>query len=165
MSGDLSGLFGGSVFDPSAVEPQEDYKVLPAGKYKVLVEEAEIKATKAGTGKYVKLKLKVLDGEAKNRVLYDQINIDNPNQQCVDIGWRCLSALCRSVKITALEDSAQLVNKVAIACVKVKGDQNEVRTYEPVDVATAPGEPARPPAPTLVPPLPAQSGSKPPWAR
>jgi hypothetical protein len=174
MSGDLSGLFGGAVFDPSAVEPQEDFKVLPAGKYKVLVEESEIKGTKAGTGKYLKLKLKVLDGEAKGRVMFDQVNIDNPNQQCVEIGWRCLSALCRAVGITALSDSAQLVNKVALACVKVKGDQNEVRTYEPAGGSDVhieppskaqmrPSQESQPPAPTA--PAHVVSGVKLPWAR
>lgn len=129
---DLTSVFGGYEFDSSAVEPQQDYQVLPPGKYQVLIEEAEQKDTKAGTGKYIKLKLQVTEGPSKGRVLFDQINIVNPSQQCVEIGLRCLSALCRAVGIVRLRDEVELVNKVAIACVKVKTDQNEIRTYEPV---------------------------------
>lgn len=127
-SGDISSLYGVG-FDASQVEPQADYEALPPGKYMVLVEKAEVKDTKAGDGKYIKLQLAVLDGEFKGRRLFDNINIVNPNSQCVEIGARSLSALCRAIGVMYLEDCSQFLNKSCIASVKVKADANEVRTY------------------------------------
>ncbi len=157
QQGDLVIVFGTS-FDANAVEPQTDFQVIPAGKYPVMVEEAELRTTKAGNGKYVKLRMKVLDGEYKGMPLYDQINIANPSEKCVEIGIRCLSALCRAASIVALNDTAELVNKVVIACVKVKNDQNEIRTYE---AAVANTQPA-PPAPLPTTPLPSTPPVAPP---
>lgn len=163
---DLTSIFGGFEFDSSQVEPQGDFQVLPPGNYTVLVEEAEQKDTKAGTGKYIKLKLQVTDGPSKGRVLFDQINIVNPSQQCVEIGLRCLSALCRAVGIVRLRDETELINKVAVACVKVKDNQNEVRTYEPVGgVQKAANVPAAPPASVAPAAAPSAPAGKPPWMR
>ena len=51
-AGDLSAFFGqqGGAFDTHSVQPQEDLQYLPPGDYPVLVDKAEIKATKAGKG-------------------------------------------------------------------------------------------------------------------
>lgn len=186
MSGDLSFLFGQAPFDPNTVEPQTDYEVLPPGKYPVLIGSAAVQATKAGTGSYIKLDMVVMDGPMKGRHVFDRINIVNQNQQAVEIAMRSLSALCRAIGLMALGDTSQLVNKACIACVKVKGEQNEVRTYEPLTPAAAPGVPQQPMQPTYMPPQapvyappapqyapPAQpqappqqtGGQKPPWQR
>jgi hypothetical protein len=125
---DLQQIFGGG-FDTNSVEPQEDFEVLPPGKYPVLIEKAEVKQTKVGTGNYLALKLSILDGPGKNRKLFDNINIANPSTQCVEIGLRCLAALGQAIGLTAISDTAQLVNKTCVAHVKVKGNCNEIRTY------------------------------------
>lgn len=140
MNNDLAAIFGGIAFEPATIEPQTDFPVLPPGKYPVLIEEAEVRQTKKGDGHYIRLVMKVLDdGLYKGRKVFDQINIQNPSTQCVEIGLRTLSALGRALGLQAITDSAQLVNQVVIAHVKVKDDQNNVRTYS----ATA-GNPSAP---------------------
>lgn len=129
MNNDLQALFGGVSFNPAEVEPQADFEVLPPGKYPVLIENAEVKQTKSGTGHYVELTLKILDGPAKNRKLWDRINLQNPNAQCEEIGRSHLSALGRAMGLVSITDTAQLIGGVVIAHVKVKDDQNNVRTY------------------------------------
>lgn len=130
MNGDLGFVFGEG-FDPNSYEPQEDFTVLVPGKYPVMIETAEVKPTKAGSGHYLELQMKIVEGPCTNRKLWDRINIDNPNAKCVEIGCRVLSALARSVGLPAVQDTSQLVDKCCIASVKVKDNQNEVRTYLP----------------------------------
>jgi hypothetical protein len=134
--GDLQSIFGGHVFDPSTVEPQGDFEVLPPCKPAAIIEQAEIKETKKGTGHYVKLRLSILDGPHKNRKLFDQINIDNPSQQCVNIGMRVFSALARAIGLAAVTDTSQLLNQVVVPHVVVENDsvygqRNAIRTYSP----------------------------------
>ncbi|MFA5186718.1 MAG: DUF669 domain-containing protein [Patescibacteria group bacterium] len=174
-NGDLFNLFGQNAFDPTAVEPQSDFEVIPPSKVPVLVESAEVKATKAGTGYFLKLTLSIIDGPYKGRKLFDNINLQNPSAQCVEIGLRQLSALGQAIGVQAISDSSQLVNKTCIAHVKVKDDQNYVRTYSstaaavnaPQQPPSAPAQAQGAPAGQQVNPAPAPQPTqqKPPWAR
>ena len=174
MSTDLSTIFGGNPFVPEHHEPNRDYEPIPPGKYPVLIESAELKDTKSGTGVYLKLAMVVIEGPHKNRKLWDNVNLANLNQECVEIGRRHLADLCRAVEIVALRHEGELVGKVALAHVKVQGDQNQIRTYSssgpsstPVQHesmnpahATAKYSPVAPPQPAPVTPL-----SQPVWMR
>lgn len=162
MNNDLAALFGGVAFDPSSVEPAEDFVVLPPGEYPCLIESAEVKQTKAGTGYGLQLTLLVLDGPNKNRKLFPWINLQNPNQTCEEIGRREFAALCEAVGFSAV-DTTQLINRVIVAHVKVKDDRNNVRTYSsPTEAQPQAGDavtPTRPrnpePAPIVATPTPA----------
>lgn len=155
---DLADLLGGG-FDTHSVEPQQDFDVIPPGKYPVMIEKAEIKLTKSQNGHYLELTLLVLDGPCKNRKVWDRINIQNPNQQAQDIALSQLAALGQALGLAAIGDTAQLLNQAVIASVKVKNEQNEVRTYHPLTPAGAPGipqVPAPPPPQYAPPPAPTQ---------
>lgn len=191
MNGDLAQIFGGG-FDSNSVEPQGDFEVMPPGKYPVLIEAAEVKQTKAGTGVYLKLTFSVLDGKYKNCKLFENINIQNPNQQCVEIGLRTLAALGLAISVANISDTSQLLNKTCLASVKVAKDQagneqNQIRTFAslagyewvnqpaqqsnvgvmPFTQYTPPSAQRKPPQAQQVPPtLPQANGaSKPPWMR
>ena len=129
MSGNLDG------FNAANVEPQQAFTPIPAGDYQVIITESELKTTKAGTGQYLKLKLQVLNGQHQNRVLFDNVNIKNPNETCQQIGQGTLSSICRAVNVLTPKDSAELHNKPLTAVVKVGTDQNnnpnnEVKGYK-----------------------------------
>ena len=135
--GNLTALFGGIPFDPNAYEPSKGFEVLPPGKYTCLIEGAELKDTKAGTGKYIKVTLSVLgEGDHKNRKLFDNINIFNPSEDCQRMGIAQLSSLGRAAECYPVNDTVDLVGKIVVAVVKVKKredtgeDANTVRTYE-----------------------------------
>jgi hypothetical protein len=185
---DVQQFLGGG-FDTHSVEPQTDFAVIPPGKYPVVVEKAVVKATKTNTGHYLELTLSILDGPFKNRKVWDRINIQNPSSQCVEIGLRSLAALGQAIGLASISDTDQLVNQICVAHVKVKDEQNEVRTYSALIPAAAPGIPQAPatfaaaasanqappppqqyvaPQPPATPYPPAgqsSSGIKPPWAR
>jgi len=125
---DISEIFG-SDFDHNEYEPTSDFAVIPPGKYKVQIVEASVQQTKSGNGHYIKLQMKVIEGEYKGVVLFDNLNIDNPSTQAVEIAKRTLSAICKALHIERCKDTAQLQDGVMIAHVKVKDEQNRIRTY------------------------------------
>lgn len=126
--GDLRSIFGVE-FDPFSIKPQKDFEVIPPGEHLCLIDRAEVKITKKGDGHYIELEMTIQGEEYKNRKLWDRINIDNPNSECVRIGLEHLAALGQAIRINELSDSAQLVGHPVIAHVKVRNEQNEIRTY------------------------------------
>lgn len=163
--------FFGEGFDTESVPPAEDFVALPPGKYIVGIDKAEVKTTKAGNGHYLEVVETVLDGPCKNRKLWDRINIDNPNQQCVEIGLRSLAALGLAIGLTRISASEQLIGQVCVAHVRVKDEQNDIRTYSKVENFPISGTcaPALPPPVQASGPLTTVPSPnvvvKPPWSR
>ena len=166
MSKDISDALGGD-FDPSAIE-QRTHEVLPPGWYACEVDAASVRDTKAGTGKYLKLELTVLDEPHAGRKLFGNINLANPNPQAVEIGQRDLAALAVACGISALKDSAELLQKQIGVKVKAKRDnpdENDVcgfRALSDKPAAAAPANATAKPAPKAAP---AAGPAKRPWER
>lgn len=147
-------------FDAREVEPSVGFEPIPAGKYPVIIVESETKPTKSGTGDYLELKLQIQGGQFDGRLLFDRLNLNNPNEKAVQIARASLSAICRAVGVLTPHDSSELHNKTLIAIVKLRkredtGDMsNEVKGYE----AYGKSAPAKPTA--------VAAGGKPadPWA-
>ena len=154
---DLTQFFGGQGFDPSTVEPD----IIPPGDYTIIIAGACIKETKNNNGHFIELQLQVLDeGKFKGKVLWDRLNFDNPNEQAVAIAKRSLGALLVAAGIGDFRDTDMLLQKVVIACVKVKdGIDNSIRTYKttgqtqsaPTAVPVAPAAPLAPVAASVAP--------------
>lgn len=145
----------GHTFDATAVEPNQPFEVIPAGKYKVQIVASEIRATKNGEGQYLWMELEIIDGEYQGRKLWDRLNLWNNNQQAVDIAQRTLSAICHAVGELHVSDTETLHFKPMITTVRVKpadgqySASNELRGYEAVAGGPAPAQPAaRAPAAT-----------------
>lgn len=146
----------GRTFNSDEVEPNQGFEVLPKGKYVAAIVASEMKATKKGDGKYLELKMEILEGEYKKRILFDRLNLDNPNQQAVNIANGTLSAICKATGVLIVSDSAQLHNLPMLVDVRCKKDKesdeirNEVKGYEKRGTSTQSTSPA--------------SGGKMPWA-
>lgn len=130
-------------FNSSTVEPQQSFDPIPKGWYDLMIEEVELKPTKAGTGSYLSLRLKVQEGEFANRVVFDMITYSNPSQQAVEIGHRKLSALCRALGIVELTSTDILENRIVAGKVGIRIDktgeydpQNDVREYKAAGAPT-----------------------------
>lgn len=130
-------------FDANEVDPAVGFEPLPAGKYKAVITESEMKATKSGTGQYLELKMQVIEGPHANRMLFDRLNLTNPSQQAVEIARSTLSAICHAVGVLKPTDSYQLHDKpllVKVVCRKREDNgemSNEVKGYEKVGAAAA----------------------------
>ena len=87
----------------------QEYGVLPAGEYSVKVKSCEPKATKKGDGKYLKLAYEVTGPTHIGRIIFSNLNIQNPNPKAEEIGRRELGDLLRAINLQSLEDTDQLI--------------------------------------------------------
>ena len=147
-------------FNAETVQPDAGFDPVPAGDYPVVVTDSEMKPTKAGTGHYLQLTLQVIDGQAKGRLIWYRLNIQNPNATAQEIGLRQLSALCHAVGKLQVQDSTELHGIPFVARVIVRedpnyGPSNEVKSVKGFNQQPAPQptqQPAPQPAATTTPP-------------
>jgi hypothetical protein len=143
-------------FNANEVDPAAGFEAIPAGKYLAMITESEMKPTKNGQGSYLQLTFTVLEGQYKNRVLWDRLNLVNPNDTAVKIARGELSAVCRAVGVMTPKDSCELHNIPLVITVKVRKREdtgelaNEIKGYEPKSAAA--GKPQQAPANSTTPP-------------
>ena len=126
-----------------------DFKPLPAGWYDVYVDGVpELKETKkkrdgiSQRGLFMSICFKVMSPENNGRLIFGNINLDNDNQVCVDIGKRELAKLGIAIGMAGVPSSTeQLANARLSVKVKVDGDRNAITDYK------AAGQQAAAPAP------------------
>ena len=137
-------------FDATKVEPQAPMEALPAGDYVVNITGAVMKPTKAGTGQYLELTLKVNGGQYSGRQVYDRLNLVNPNETAVQIAQSTLSAICHAINHMQLGTEQELLGKtLGVKLNRVprqdKPDEysNEIKGYmAPEKVQAAPAQQA-----------------------
>ncbi len=118
----------------SEVPDDTGYEVLPADKYLLVVERAEVKDTKAGNGQFVNMGFKIITGPYENRWLWHCFNIENPSAKAVEIGLSQLKSFLGACKLPVNEfDTEQadaLVGQTCVADVSVSGTDNKIRFFE-----------------------------------
>lgn len=95
-------------FDARTVNPDISFDPVPAGWYNLIIDESEMKPTNDGTGAYLALGFKILDGQYAGRKLYARLNLQNSNPTAVEIAYKTLSAIAHAVGVLQVQDSAQL---------------------------------------------------------
>lgn len=147
-------------FDASTVDPSPAFSVIPAGKYVAMITKSEIKGNKSGVGEHMEFVFQVIGSgpdvppseEYNGRLLWARLNLFHPNATTVEIARKELSAICRSVGVMKLAETAQFHNLplvIKVAC-KKRDDNgeigNEITGYEARPVA--PGQPNQQPSNT-----------------
>lgn len=160
-------------FDATTVDPDAGFDPIPAGDYLAMIEDSEIKPTRANTGMYLQLVWQVVEGDHKGRKVWDRINIQNQNQTAEEIGQKQLSAICHAVGVLRVADSAELHDKPCIIKVVMKPAEgqytasNEVKGYKAMPTgaqfAPPPAGQVSATAPAVAPQTPV--AAKPPWAK
>ena len=131
-------------FDASTIEPSNSYDPIPAGWYKAIISNSEMKPTRDGYGEYLSLTLQVIEGQYENRLVFARLNLKNANDKAVDIAKKDLAAICRAVGVMSPKASEELHDKPLMIKVKVRPAQgeyeasNDVGGYKGVDVNDAP---------------------------
>jgi len=101
------------MFDLTGVTADErNFEPLPDGNYVVVAQEAQVKETKARTGKYIGLKFSISEpSEYSKRFLFANLNVQNANPKAQEIGLKQLRGLMDAVGIKGdkLTDVNQLV--------------------------------------------------------
>jgi len=122
-------------------EVLNDFTPVPPNDYKVIIAKSEFKKTKAGTGHYLSLQMKIIEGEYKGRILFENLNLDNPNPTAVEIANKALNTICKACNKVGVQDSEELHGIPMIATVsiteatKTKPASNSIKFYAPVEGA------------------------------
>jgi len=137
MNDDLDMIF---YTDQLPVNENAEYKPIEDGWYKAVIENAEVKPTKAGTGKYIRAVFKIVAPSSEGRLIFVIYNIANPNEEAVKIGLSQLRSLNEALGITELKSVSQLKDKLVTIKVGTKKGvdkngherlENTIKKYEP----------------------------------
>ena len=135
-----------SPFNPDEVT--DDREILAPGNYPAQIIESSLATTKSG-GTMLKLTWEILDGPAKGRRVWENLNIVNSNDQAQAIAARSLKHICEAVEYKGvLTDSEALHFKpveltVAIQPAKGEyGESNQVKGYKAYGSAAPASAPA-----------------------
>jgi hypothetical protein len=142
-----------------------DFEPLPAGWYTAKITNAEVKPTKAGTGKYISVRFDILGPTHQGRVVFTNLNTRNPNPKAEEIGRQQLGDIMRAIGIGKLTDTDQLIGgdlsiKLAVRNDEQYGNSNDVKAFKAIEGSTMP-------TPQAAAPVAAASGGKasPPWMK
>lgn len=157
-------------FDATAVAPQDSYEPIPAGEYLAMITDSEMRDTKAGNGSYLKLTFEIADGASKGRLIFENLNLDNPNKTAVEIANRALSSICASLGKKSVQDSSELHYQPLTIKVGIRDGSNgydasnNIKAYKPAgSVKAAPAPAQEIPAAVIESENPAPSKAPPPW--
>jgi hypothetical protein len=115
------------------------FSIIPEGNYIAQIIKSEWKDTKAKNGKYIALTLKIVDGDHKGKVLFENLNLINPNPQAVEIATKTMNSICAACGKVNVEDTDELHAIPMTVVVKItpaKGDfpeSNKISAYLPMD--------------------------------
>jgi hypothetical protein len=150
-------------FNAQEVQPATGFDPVPAGTYTAEITDSDMVQTKAGTGHYIKLTFKIIGPTHANRLVWTNLNVDNPNEKAVQIAREQLSAICHATKVMQLNNTEQLHGiplqvKIVVRQDEQYGASNEIKDFMPADTPQAMGG-----APAAAPAAPAGGNSGRPW--
>jgi hypothetical protein len=138
-----------------------NFEPLPAGWYSAVVNGAEIKVTKAGTGKYIAVRYDITGPTHQGRVVFGNLNIKNPNATAEKIGREQLGEIMRAIGLAIVQDTDQLIGGQLMIKLEIReseqyGASNDVKAFK--SSGSTP--------PTAAKAAPAASGkAAPPWVK
>ncbi|MGL6196975.1 MAG: DUF669 domain-containing protein [Thermoguttaceae bacterium] len=115
-------------FDATTVAPSVPMEALPSGQYLVEITGSEMKPNKSGDGTHLALEFTVLDGEFRNRKVWNHLCLNHSSQKTVEIARANLSAICHAVGVLKPHDSHELHHlPLTIKVVCKNGDDGQIR--------------------------------------
>jgi Protein of unknown function (DUF669) len=124
------------VFDVNALPVSDrNFEPLPAGWYTAVINGADIKVTKAGTGKYIAVRYDITGPTHQGRVVFGNLNIKNHNPTAEKIGREQLGEIMRAVGLATVKDTDQLIGGQLMIKLDVReseqyGDSNDVKAFK-----------------------------------
>lgn len=116
---------------------ESSFEAIPAGEYIAVIESSDYVENKNKTGKMLKLTYQVIDGPLKGRKIFENLNLENKNQQAEQISQKALNSIKLAVGVKDLKDSVQLHDIPLKIDVTVKesedfGKQNRIKKHLPL---------------------------------
>lgn len=123
-------------FSSKGKETMSDRSVVDAGDYIAEIVKSEYLITKAKDGHRLNLHWKILDGPFKGRMVFSNLNLDNPDEQAQDIAEKELNTIVQACgKVSIKEDSEEIHNipvKIKVTVRPANSNfaaQNEIKFY------------------------------------
>ena len=152
-------------FNAEEIEPSSSFDPIPAGWYKAIISNSEMKATRDGYGEYLSLTLQVIEGQYENRLVFARLNLKNANDKAVDIARKDLAAICRAVGVMSPQSSEELHDIPLMIKVKVRPASGEYDASNDVGgYKAAEGQDLTPAPKTQTPATPSAPAKKP-WQK
>jgi len=85
-----------------------DYSPIPSGDYIAVIKSSQYRQNKKKTGHYLQFIFSIIEGKYKGRNLFENCNLDNPNQVAVEIANKTLNSICQACDKVGVEDSEEL---------------------------------------------------------
>jgi hypothetical protein len=111
-----------SLFDLTSVEAPS-YKPLKAGKYLTCITEAKVEPLFSGKGNKLSVKIKIMEGEYKDRNIFHSFNVKHENKDAELIGKQQLKGLMHCIGLgDILNETAELLGKSFVTVTKIQKD-------------------------------------------
>lgn len=104
-------------FDLGEVEAPQEFGVLPAGKFRAVVYDVDVRPDFDGTGKTLWVKLTFLDGDLKNRKTVAFLDVHSATDWKQNKGRQQLVSLCSAAGVSGLSNFAELVTETPVGVV------------------------------------------------
>ena len=111
---------------------------VPEGWYTVVATKSELAHTKTSDGVILKLTFEIVEGKYSGNAIFENMNVQNPNNKAVEIALRNLSALCHAINVLDPQlpgDSLlRIPLKIRVALIQEAGyaPKNEIKAYRHV---------------------------------
>lgn len=145
------------------------YDLIPSGWYAATITETDVKDTKDGRGKYIKIRCDVTGPTHQGRVIFGNLNIQNPSSEAERIGRQQFGDLLRSLGMDRIQDTDQLVGGNVMVKVGVRKDktgqyedQNDIRGFKAPESGTILQQTPKAAKPATAP---AVKAATPPWKK
>ena len=114
-------------FDPGAHEGTRDLEPMPIGWYQAQIIETEVRDASNGNGTYLLAVFEILAGDHRGRKIFQNVTLQNANQQAVEIGQRLLTDIYTAVGHSGpTRDIRVLLFKPVMARVGIKRDKDGI---------------------------------------
>lgn len=113
-----------------AMEAANNFEMMAEGYHNFIVENAEVRESKKGTGSFIELTCKL---EGSNRKHWHYFNIQNTNQQVADRGLVDLKKFCLAVNVQQIENASDLCDLIFCAKIVHIKDQNNKMSAKMVE--------------------------------
>jgi hypothetical protein len=137
-------------FDVENEEGTPPLTLLPAGKYKAEITDANVGPTKNGKGQAVRLVWTITEGEHEKRLVFQNILIQHESEEAQRFGRRKFKDVCVACGITnPVTELEVLLYKPCMISIVIRKDRegqyedkNEVSRVNPLDFDFSGGKPA-----------------------
>ena len=155
--------FGESFIADELPQGGGEFAPLPDGWYTAVINKADLKPTKDGSGKYIAVRYDIIAPTHQGRIVFGNINIKNKSTTAEEIGRQQLGSLMRAIGLARVDDTDQLIGatlqiKLATRTQEGYEPNNDIKAFKAVEGAAMS-------MPAMTAPTTTTTKASPPWAK